>query len=359
MRRILIDGRRAQGHRAGVGHYTKSIIDSWPEPNNVEVLLDERRQPEVFAGVATRYLKGGPLWNVRAALQARRERAVYFSPESYITPWILGRRSLLTVHDLTPLELTDKHTRRDVIIARLFLPAAIRRAGAIIVPTERVRSDLVRHFPRSAAKVTVLYEGIRQFETTSSSEAEAALAGKAPYMLYVGTIEPRKNVLTLIEAFLAATPPEWTFVLAGQTGWLDEAQLRRFTELAADPRVAHLGFVPDSWLGTLFAGARAFVYVSESEGFGLPVAEAMAAGTPVIHSDDPALIEVAAGAGVVVTRENLAADLRRELAAATQWSAAQREAHEKAGIVASRRFDWGTAARGTAAVLVALPVARN
>ena len=349
--RVLIDGRRAQGSRAGVGHYTRSIVTHWPSPEDAEVLLDDKRAHEDFAPVRSVVLKGGARWNLRAAWLARRSRSLYFSPESYIVPWLLGRRALITVHDLTSLDLPGKQTRRNVLTTRVFLPATIRRAGAIIVPTERVRADLVRHFPFAAGKVTVISEGAREFAKDAPADAIAAVAGLTPYVLYVGTIEPRKNVLTLIEAFLDAAPADWNLVLAGQVGWLGESELERFTSLVAHDRVHHLGYVPDEWLGTLFGQAELFAYVSESEGFGLPVAEAMAAGLPVIHSDDPALVEVAGGAGIVVSREALAGDLRQAISAATGWSSAERQGHVDSGLAASGRLDWTVAARETERVL--------
>lgn len=344
MPRILIDGRRAQGSRAGVGHYTKSVIAHWPHPAEIEVLVDVDREPEDFPGVATRGLKGGVIWNLRAAWLARRTRALYFSPESFIVPLLLGRRALITVHDLTALDIPDAQTRKNVVVGRFLLKATLRRVGAIIVPTDAVQRDLARHFPEVAAKSHVVPEGIREFAATDEPAALAAVTPLTPYVLYVGTIEPRKNVLALVEAFLRAAPAEWNLVLAGQVGWLSDPDRERFSQLAADPHVHHLGYVPDAWLGTLFERARLFAYVSESEGFGLPVAEAMAAGVTVIHSDDPALLEVAGGAGIVVRRAHLADDLRASLTAATALDDAAIAAHVAAGRAASARFDWRVAA---------------
>lgn len=343
---ILIDGRRAQGRPAGVGQYTRHIASAWPDAADTTVLTSDRLPSTDFGGLAQRALRGGPVWNFRAARLARQLDALYFSPESYLTPMLLGRRAVITVHDLTSLELTKLQTRANVFFARVLMGATVRRVRAIIVPTEAVRQDVARRFPHVAHKVTVVPEGVRDVGA-GSPEAQAAIQGLEPYLLYLGTVEPRKNVLTLIDAFLASAPESWNLVLVGQLGWLSEADVTRFHALCENPRVHHLGYVPDPWIGTVLPGAAGFAYVSESEGFGLPVAEAMAAGVPVIHTDDPALLEVAGGTGLVVHRQNLRPELEAAIRELTGWDAATRRQRGYAGRAAAARFDWNVAAAQT------------
>ena len=350
MLKILIDGRRAQGPHAGVGHYTESLVRHWPATDDVTVLTASRRPAGGFGDARIRALAGGATWNIRAARLARRTGALFFSPESFIVPWLIGRRSVITVHDMTTFDHPEAHTRRNRWVSRAFLPSTLRRVGAIIVPTEAVRADVLRFFPGLAPKITVIAEGIRSF----GPEPADFPAQPTPYILYVGTIEPRKNVLALIDAFLLAAPADWHLVLGGKVGWLSDADRERLEQQRLDPRVEILGFVPDEWLGPLYRGAAFFAYVSESEGFGLPVAEAMAAGVPVIHSDDPALVEVASGAGIVVRRAALADDLRAAIARATAMHAAERAEHVRLGVAASAKYDWATAARESSAVIASV-----
>ncbi|MDP3209749.1 MAG: glycosyltransferase family 1 protein [Rhodoglobus sp.] len=346
VRPILIDGRRAQGRPAGVGQYTRSIASAWPDASDATVLISDRLPAADYGELPYRALRGGPVWNFRAAWLARRLNAFYFSPESYLTSFLLGRRAVITVHDLTSLELTKLQTRANVVFARLLLGATLRRVRAIIVPTTAVRENVIRRFPHVAQKITVVPEGVRDFGP-GAVEAEEAIRGLDPYLLYLGTVEPRKNVLTLIEAFVASAPTDWNLVLVGQLGWLSASDAERFHALCENPRVHHLGYVPDSWLGTVLPRAAGFAYVSEAEGFGLPVAEAMAAGVPVIHTDDPALIEVAGGAGLVVHRSNLTAELQAAIRELCGWDSATRARHGAAGRAAASRFDWNTAAAET------------
>lgn len=355
MLKILIDGRRAQGPHAGVGHYTESIVRHWPDADGVEVLTASRRPDADFGRMGTRALAGGATWNLRAAWLARRSGALFFSPESFIVPWLLGRRSVITVHDMTTFDYPQSHTRRNRWVSRVFLRSTLRKVAAIIVPTQAVKRDVLRYFPWVDPKITVIPEGIRKFQAElPDAQRDALIARSTPYVLYVGTIEPRKNVLALIDGFLDSAPADWHLVLGGKVGWLGEADLARLEEVRSNPRIETLGFVPDSWLGPLFSHASLFAYVSESEGFGLPVAEAMAAGLPVIHSDDPALVEVAAGTGIVVRRAHLAEDLPAAILRATAMTDGERADHVRHGLDASRKYDWTAAAAATSQVLASV-----
>lgn len=355
MNRIVIDGRKAQGSRTGVGHYIHSLLLNWPATVPTLVLYNSREEsPDL--GIPSKRIAGKLRWHFSAWMESRKQEALYFSPESLLVPILLGRRACLTVHDLTPLDLPSMHNVWNVIVHRVALRLAVARSGAVIVPTEAVKHDLLRHFPRSASKAQVVYEGVRDGELLDHAAVESKSWGwqSQPYALYVGTVEPRKNVPALIRAFIDVVPEPWSLVVAGKVGWLDDQQKLEFEQLIANDRVVYLGFVPDNWLASIFSSASLFCYVSESEGFGLPVAEAMAWGVPVIHSDDPALLEVAGGTGIVVRRSDLAVDLRAALVAFAELAPEERQvrinlARERAAI-----FSWPAAAVTTRQILLGL-----
>lgn len=353
MDRIFIDGRRTQGKRTGVGHYAHSIIRNWPKGDHVEVLVSKSDEQLSSAGVTTRVFQPGLGWHLRAWLHVRRRGGLYFSPESLFVPILLGRRSLLTIHDLTPLDRPSVHTRWNVLVHRLAMRLAVARVGKIVVPTEAVKADTLRHFPGAENRTVVVYEGVREMPLVDA-ELEGFIPLGLPYVLYIGTIEPRKNVLELARTFLTSGPEGWHLVLAGKRGWLSESEREEFRRLCENPRISHLGFVPDSWIPRLLSDASVFCYVSEAEGFGLPVAEAMAAGVPVIHSDDPALVEVANGAGLMVRRNHLRDDLKLQLAKVASMSETERRMVVDKGLESSHRFDWSRAASSTRALLVSL-----
>ncbi|MFQ3661823.1 MAG: glycosyltransferase family 1 protein, partial [Chloroflexaceae bacterium] len=180
--------------------------------------------------------------------------------------------------------------------------------------------------------------------------AGSAAALEAPYFLYIGTIQPRKNLTRLIEAFAHAGPDDALLVIAGRRGWLSEPIVRRVAELGLTNRVRFPGYVPDADLPALLSGALAFVFPSLYEGFGMPVLEAMACGAPVLTSTTSALPEVAGDAALLVDpcdTDAIAAALRR-LAADAPLRASLRAR----GLVRAADFTWERCARKTLDVLM-------
>jgi glycosyltransferase involved in cell wall biosynthesis len=262
---------------------------------------------------------------------------------------------VVTVHDTVPWTHPDGLTRRGVGWHRRMIGRAARRAGALVVPTAAVADDLPRHVP-CQARVHVVGAGITAAVALPPHEA-AGIATRLGlplrYVLAVGTLEPRKGIDTLLAALAAPHAPALPVVLAGQPGWgrVDPAALARQSGL--DPgRVHVLGRISDLELAVVLHHAAVLAAPSLAEGFGLPVLEAMAVGVPVVHSDAPALVEVAGGAGMTVKRNDpaaLAAALRAVLS-----DAGQAEAMIAAGRRRAQRFTWECTARRVWSVHVEL-----
>jgi glycosyltransferase involved in cell wall biosynthesis len=155
----------------------------------------------------------------------------------------------------------------------------------------------VRYTGVDPQRVVVIHHGVApEFHPNHASPSPYTR-----YMLYVGTLQPRKNIMRMIEAFAQAhLHPDTHLLIGGRTGWLSQPLQQRIDELGMADRIHLLGFVPDEQLYGLMAGARAFVFPSLYEGFGMPVLEAMASGTPVITSTTSALPEVASDAALLV-----------------------------------------------------------
>jgi len=260
------------------------------------------------------------------------------------------RRAKLTatVHDLTCWLLPETHSPRNVAADRLFAERILKRADALIAVSEATRSDAVRILNLSPEKIRVIHHGVADpFFQVKPEDAEAVRRrhGLArPYLLFVGTLEPRKNVARLLAAYRdlsQTTQEEFDLVLAGPPGWAQSeimARLRR-----PDPGVRYLGYVAEEDLPGLFAGAAAFVYPSLYEGFGFPVAQAMAAGTPVITSAVSALPEITGGAALLIDPRSEAA--LRDAMEEMLTSPSRRERSIELGRVNARRFTWEECAR--------------
>ncbi|MFJ8913564.1 glycosyltransferase family 4 protein [Amycolatopsis sp. NPDC102389] len=241
-----------------------------------------------------------------------------------------GRTLSVAVHDTVPWTHPETLTPRGVAWHKAVIARAASRATALTVPTRAIADELAALVPVSVP-VRVIPHGVRPH----SEFAEVALPER--YVLAIGTIEPRKGVDVLIDAVGRIGVP---LVLAGQPGWggIDPMALAR--EHGADVRL--LGKVSDAELAFTVRGASVLAMPSRAEGFGLPLIEAMAAGVPVVHSDVPALVEVAGGAGVTVPvgDAQALADALRDVLGQPERAAALRDS----GLSRSSEFTWERAA---------------
>jgi alpha-1,3-rhamnosyl/mannosyltransferase len=250
-------------------------------------------------------------------------------------------RLTATLYDMTCWVAPGMHTEANVRASHRFAEMVLRRADGLIAISENTRRDALRMLSLDPGRVTVIYPGVAQTFFTAKAPAPAR-----PYALSVGTIEPRKNIGTLLEAWSqlpTSFRDEYDLVLAGPPGWGDQSLLARLE--AGIPGVRYLGYIPEADLPTLTAGATLFVYPSLYEGFGLPVAQAMAAGVPVVTSNNSALPEVA-GEGALLVDPKSPAELRealqRLLASPTLRQDLGRRAAAKA-----QRYRWEEAAKQT------------
>ncbi len=220
-------------------------------------------------------------------------------------------RLTATVYDMTCWVVPETHPRWNVTGARRFADSVIRRAHGLIANSESARTDAARILGLAEEKLEVIYPGVTApFFSVAAEEARTAAEKYAlarPYVLHVGTIEPRKNIDTLLDAW-AALPgflrEEFELVLAGPAGWAHERTLARLRSGSVAAR--YLGYVPETDMPGLTAGAAASVYPSLYEGFGLPVAQAMAAGVAVVTSNLSSLPEIAGNAGILIDPRSVA-----------------------------------------------------
>ena len=291
-----------------------------------------------------------PLWHAAVARDANRRCDVFLSTNSYITPLFLRIPTATMVYDLVSFEAFGAAHRRARLNERLTLGPALRRTARVICISEATRAELVERFPWAAPKATVVHLAAgqpfgRQLSPSDLAAVRARHGLQGPFVLALGTLEPRKNLPRLIEAF-AALPPglrdSHQLVLAGAAGW----GIRRTREAIErhEPMVRALGWVPDEDLAALYQACEAFCYPSLHEGFGLPVLEAMQSGAVVVAAGVPSLREVGGDAAIYVDPYDIA-DMRAALQAALEPDGRRTEIRRRARERASE-FSWEDAARG-------------
>jgi len=315
--RIGIDALPLTSPKSGVGHYTFELaraLAGLDASTRFELLYPSSYPPltspdagDLPSNLKLERVRLGPLgrhwWSVGLPRHLRRHGFTLFHGTNYDVPLWRPCASVLTVHDLSLLLHPDTHRRRSVWRARR-LPTMLRAAAAIITPSETVRGEVAEHFDVAADKIFAIPEAARScFRPMEFAETESVrrrLGVGDEFLLTVGTIEPRKNLAILVDAFaeVMRTRPsdQLQLVIAGGEGWLSGPLFETIRKSPFRDQILLTDYLRDDDLRALYASCSAFVYPSIYEGFGLPPLEAMACGAPVIVSRTPALMETA-GAG--------------------------------------------------------------
>jgi glycosyltransferase involved in cell wall biosynthesis len=297
------------------------------------------------------------LGNLAAAQAARAcELDIVHDPNGF-SPFLLRTRSTrweatVTIHDLVSYVYPETHTAFTNFYQRVWLPIGLRHATAVVAVSQNSKEDVCRYLSFDPQKIVVIPCGVdSRFSPLSEDGERDRLAERygvrGPYVLYLGDIQPRKNLTTLLLAFgqLRKSLPEHTLVVAGAPAWKDQAIYNMVTKLALDEDVLFTGYVADADVPALYRQASLFAFPSIYEGFGRPPLEAMACGTPVVTSNTSSLPEVVGDAAVLVDPLDIS-----ELAGAMERvltdTGLQRSLIEK-GLARAKQFTWERTARET------------
>jgi glycosyltransferase involved in cell wall biosynthesis len=326
---VVLDADVLGRRRTGDETYVRELLRALPEPAreaDLSLAALSRRPDLVPAGVEplelrARFQETRMAWGVPRALRRLAPALVHFQHALPLScPW----RAVVTVHDLSFERTWKAMPLKDTLQFRAAVPLAVRRARRVIAVSERTKRDLLELYRVPDEKVAVIPHGV------DPAFAPASGPSRRDYLLFVGAIQARKDPLAAAEAAAAVGLP---LVVAGPE---KEPKLARELERrGADLR----GYVERDELAELYRGAAALVLPSRYEGFGLPVLEAMASGTPVVAAPDPALQEVAGDAALYAQPGELARAIRQALDG--------REELATAGLERARRFSWDDAARRT------------
>jgi alpha-1,3-rhamnosyl/mannosyltransferase len=274
------------------------------------------------------------------------EGFIYWEPGFIAHP--LNMPTYITVHDLSHIDHPEFHPEGRVDNLNALLPKSMQSCSGIITVSEFSRNRIIKQFGEDRP-VRVVYPGVDAsfFDVTGGQMLTVRAALKLPrrYILAVSTFEPRKNLAKLLDAFFKIPPylrEQYPLVLAGCNGWKTGPLEDRISELEKTGHVIRLGFVPQSYLPALYAAATISLYVSLYEGFGMPIAEAMATGTPVITSNRTSMPEVAGNAAMLVDPDS--AD---EIARAIESLLADKVLYQQLGERGrerSRKYSWQASA---------------
>jgi glycosyltransferase involved in cell wall biosynthesis len=299
----------------------------------------------VLAGNALAVKAYGALSPALYAWRLRnRADALFHSPNYFVPPH--PGACVATIHDLSHVWHPQFHPQVRVDFMNRALPQTLKRADFLITDAESVRQEVIRHFAWPADKIAAVPLGVDPvYHPRSAVELTPVLEkwglSVKGYTLYVGTVEPRKNLGVLLEAYEQLAPSlrnRWPLVIAGSRGWNSEQIHDRMAKAATQGWLFYLNYIPQAQLPLLYAGAKLFVYPSVYEGFGLPPLEAMASGVAVIASDIPSITEYAKGSAMLVNPGDV------ELLSKTIYEVLQSDQMimhlSTSGIVTSKKMSW-------------------
>ena len=278
---------------------------------------------------------------------------LYHSPNYYLPPF-KGQR-IATFHDLSPFTWSHCHAPQLARYLQKELRLTLKRADRLITDSEFTRRELAEYFDWPIERIdAVPLASSPEFYPRSANETRDVLERYGltheGYSLFAGTIEPRKNIETLLTAYERlplVTRQRWPLILAGYRGWQNEAIYQRIESAQRQGWARYLGFVPAEDLPILFAGARLFAFPSLYEGFGLPVLEAMSSGVPVVCANNSSLLEVA-GEGALICDAMDVDTLAQHMTRALEDAGWRTESHQR-GIAHASGFSWERCAAQTLA----------
>jgi glycosyltransferase involved in cell wall biosynthesis len=358
--RIGIDAHMVGSRETGNETYCLGLIEGLEQIEDHNQYMVYLTSPSVLPSVnghgrlLRRMLRrGSSAWRLLMGFaQASRSDRLDVLHVTYNVPFFTRCPLVVSVHDISYVHFPEFFSKRDLRLLGAYVPYSVKRARHVLTLSESAAQDIERVYgvPRSKISVVPLaarapYTGMA--EPTRVSYMRETYGLSEPYILAVGNLQPRKNLLRLVEA--VAQLPAWAsdlkLAVVGKAQWKESDIYRRVTELGLNDRVVFTGYVSDEDLALLYHGSLALVYPSLYEGFGLPILEAMSCGTPVICSNTSSMPEVAGDAAIMIDPLNVG-ELADAIGSVAQ-SNSLREQLRHRGFARASSFSWLKTARQT------------
>jgi len=367
---IYIDVSAAVHQNAGIARYAESLaralLTYHGQEHKFSLFYNRDRQVKPLAGlegIPTRTIYAGyKPWRMAVWLgqlagigfnRLLSDAELFHATEHLLMP-LRDIPTVLTVHDLIYHLFPAYHKRLNYWYLNVAMPLFVRRADALITISESSKRDLVRIYHVPEEKITVIYEAASPnfgpVPTEHVAEVKARYGLPERYLLALGTIEPRKNLIRLVEALRSLRQKDraLSLVIVGRTGWLYQGFFQHLEKLDVPKAVLLSGYVPDADLPAVISGAAAYVLASFYEGFGLPILEAMACGTPVVCSNTSSMPELGGDAACYFDPYNTES-MVAAIATVLEDGNLRAEMRER-GLAQAARFSWQRTAKETLAV---------
>jgi glycosyltransferase involved in cell wall biosynthesis len=319
--RVLVDGRPLVGERTGIGVHTAEIARRLPAAVTIasHAPIENREGIEGCAFRVDRAING-IVWQ-QLRLPRIGDADVLWGPHGTLP--VAGKLpAVVTLHDFTSLTTPGRHRFKTIASFNLFIGASLERARRVAAVSRMVADEAIRWFGVPPRRIELVPNGVDEFFSPGDGE-------ESDYVLFAGTLEPRKGVDVLLDAWSSIPQPKPRLVLCGSSGW---------GGVRVDKGIEWTGFVDRTRLRDLYRGAIAFVYPSRYEGFGIPPLEAMACGAPVIATRTGAVPDFATGAALIVEPGD-AAGLRDALTRLLRDPSLRRDLRAR-GPIQARKFGW-------------------
>jgi len=363
---IGVDGNEANVEKkVGVSVYAFELLHYFKSQANetTKFVIYLRFAPRTDLPKSDEYftyqvVNGSLLWSqifLPLSLHLNKRPDVFFAPAHY-APRFCPCPTVVTIHDLSYFYYPQEFLKEDLHKLKNWTKYSLNNATHVIGVSNNTKDDIEKFYSISKDKVTVIYNGFNEKKKSKATHNEIRATNieeiiSNNYFLYVGTIQPRKNIEKLIEAFdeFIKEKPDYKLVIVGKKGWLYEKIFAKVTELQLEKHIIFTGYLLDSDLGTLYQHAQSFVLPSLYEGFGIPLLEAMSFGCPIISSNTASLPEIG-GDACLYFNPNDTMDMRDKINTIVSDTDLRKELIER-GKQRVKKFSWDKCGSETLDVL--------